>query len=304
MPACPSKLKASHCVCCTLKSPAVLGLGLVLSAFGVAHHGQAQERSIEALLQRSAARQLQRSAARQQEEPTGQLQDQDETQELVTEETQTQQNSTLENQKQIRLSLRPTISIPEVTVPEFEGISVGGISAMDIDDRRNAIYWWNDTVARQVTRLLSRMIVQSGDVSVRDIEDAKYILLAEVTSYKEIEEESKGGGVNFLIFGTRGGSNKVESAITLNARIIDTLTDDVIHETSIRGTAQAEARGGGGFVNLGIVKFEGDQSKQNVDPPIEEAIQVTLEKTTDYVHCALVNKDSCLREYDTLQFKL
>ena len=106
------------------------------------------------------------------------------------------------------------------------------------------------------------MIVQNGSVSVRDTEDSKYTLLAEVTSYKEIEEESKGVGVNFLIFGTRVGSNKIESAITLNARIINTVTDDVIHETSIRGTAQAEARGGGGFVNLGIVKFEGDQSKK------------------------------------------
>lgn len=148
------------------------------------------------------------------------------------------------------------------------------------------------------------MIVQSGGISVSDAEDAKYTLLAEVTSYKETEEESKGGGVNFLIFGTKGGSNKIESAITLNARIINTATDDVIHKTSIRGTAQAEARGGGGFVNLGIVRFQGDQSKRNVDPPIEEAIQVTLEKTTEYVNCALVKRDSCLRDYDTLQFKL
>jgi len=96
----------------------------------------------------------------------------------------------------------------------------------------------------------------------------------------------------------------VESAITMNIRIIDTETQEVKREATIRGVAQAEVKRGGGSVNLGIVSFQGDQSNKEVDPPIEEAVQNTLEKATAYIHCALIKKDSCLQDYDTLQFKL
>jgi len=217
-----------------------------------------------------------------------------------------QQEASLDQQGSNRLSLfgKPTISIPQVTVPQFDGISIGGISAVEIEDRWGAIYWWNDTVARQLTSLLSKMVTATGDISVRETDNSKYTLLAEITSYKETKEETKGGGGRVFIFGARRGSGKVESAITMNIRIIDTETQEVKREATIRGVAQAEVKRGGGSVNLGIVSFQGDQSNKEVDPPIEEAVQNTLEKATAYIHCALIKKDSCLQDYDTLQFKL
>ena len=270
---------------------------LTLAACSLSYHAQAQESSIEALLERSAERQ---------QESTTDEQAQDLPDEPAKEESQTQQedSSLEESQKRTKLSLRPTISISEITVPEFEGISVGGISAVEIEDRRRAIYWWNDTVARQATSLLSRMIVRTGGLSVQESSDSQYTLLAEVTSYEEDSREDKGGGFNMLIFGNRRETAKIDSVITLEARIIDTKTNAIIHETFIRAEAEAVAKGGGGFVNLGIVRFDGGKSKAKVRPPIEEALQLALEKASDYVKCVLVTKDSCLGNYDNMKLRL
>ncbi|MCY4173313.1 MAG: hypothetical protein OXF25_04480 [Cyanobacteria bacterium MAG CAR3_bin_5] len=242
-------------------------------------------------------------ASPDQSQEVSQGQDQDH-QDASQEESQ--QGASPDQQGSDRLSLfgKPTVSIPQVTVPQFEGISIGGISAVEIEDRRGAIYWWNDTVARQLTSLLSKMVTATGDISVRKTDNSKYTLLAEVTSYKETKEEIKSGGGRVLIFGVRGGRSKVESAISMNIRIIDTQTQEVKREATIRGVAHAEVKGGGGSVNLGIVSFQGGQSNKEVDPPIEEAVHNTLEKATAYIHCALIKKDSCLQDYDTLQFKL
>ena len=145
------------------------------------------------------------------------------------------------------------------------------------------------------------MIMQDGNVSIRDETNSKYILVAEITSYKETEAKSREGGISFFwVVGVKGGRTKIQSAITVNARIIDTTTKDLIHETSIKGEAQRVGKGGGGFLNLGIVNIRGGGAKGEVAPPIEEALRIALEKTTDYVRCILVDKGSCLQDYDNL----
>ncbi|MCY4332057.1 MAG: hypothetical protein OXC96_06100 [Cyanobacteria bacterium MAG CAR1_bin_15] len=187
---------------------------------------------------------------------------------------------------------KPIVSISEITVPSFN------------EENWDGIRWWNDTVARQLTSLLSKMIMQTGEVSVRDETKSKYVLKTEIASYKEVEAKGREGGVSFFfIVGIRGGRTEVQSVITLNAQIIDTATNDLIHEASIIGEAQRDGKGVGGFLNLGIINIGGGGNETDVAPPIEEAMQVTLEKTVDYVKCVLVEKNSCLQDYDVLPLK-
>ena len=87
------------------KALLALGLGIVLSACGFAHQAKAQS-SIDALLERSAAR--------QQQEQTHVLPDETAKDEIQTER---EENSILKVKP--RLSLKPTISISEITVPSF-----------------------------------------------------------------------------------------------------------------------------------------------------------------------------------------
>ena len=263
------------------KALLALGLGIVLSACGGLAMAQSEsavndscgnfDSETHSLLYRSCMRlkESKESATTQQEEPT-----------------------TLKPQKSILLS-KPTISIPTITVPNFNKENWRGIS------------WWNDTVGRQITSLLSKMIVETGEISVRDSSDSNYILRTEITNYKEVEEKTRKGGVSFFwIVGVKGGRNKVQSTITLNARIIDTTTNDIIQETSITGDSSRIGKGGGAFLNLGIINIEGEGSNEDVAPPIEEALQITLDKTVDYVRCVLVEKDSCLKDYEGLSLDL
>ncbi len=226
---------------------------------------------------------------------------------------------------------------PTVSVPDFKNVA--------------SVPWWTAQVSSQLADALSNELSSTGGITIverQNIDDvlseqelaelgivkessksaksgemtgAQYVVLGRVNSYEEnVEENSDGKSSSFMGFG--GGKSVQESKayISIDLRVVDTTTGEVIGSNTVEGTAKdtkevnrkkgslgplagiagraTGASGVGGAVldAAGTYEFS-EESVRSAKTPVAKAIRAALISASDYVDCILVRKDTCMEEF-------
>jgi len=119
---------------------------------------------------------------------------------------------------------------------------------------------------------------------------AKYLVSGTVTSYEE-GTASTGGGLSFK--GIRLGGSKGKAYIAVDLRVIDTSTGAVVDSRTV------EANSSKGGLNLGFFKSGvGGNFNTKKKTPAMKAVRAVIMEISEYLACSMVDKDSCLNDYD------
>jgi curli biogenesis system outer membrane secretion channel CsgG len=135
----------------------------------------------------------------------------------------------------------------------------------------------------------SGRVSKSSAAKVGKLTGAKYLVMGTVTAY---EEKTQGGGGGISFGGISLGGKKDDAYIAVDVRVVDTTTGEIAYTRSI------EARSGGYGMNVGLYRggFGGHLGKYE-NTPAGKAIRACLVEISEYLSCAMVDKDNCLSEY-------
>lgn len=124
---------------------------------------------------------------------------------------------------------------------------------------------------------------------------AQYLVAGTVTAYEE-NTKGTGGGISFK--GISLGGKSSEAYLAVDVRVINANTGEIDFVRTVEGRSK------GGGVSIGLYRggFGGALSQEN-KTPAGKAIRAALVEITDYLECAMVRKDDCLREYDAKESK-
>jgi len=133
-------------------------------------------------------------------------------------------------------------------------------------------------------------IKQGTGAKIGELTGAQYLVMGTVTSYQE-NTDSTGGGISFG--GISLGGKKKEAYIAVDLRVVDTTTGELEFVRSVEATSADK-----GF-SLGLHKwgFGGNLQKEQ-KTPAGKAIRAVVMEITDYLGCAMVDKGSCMAEFD------
>lgn len=220
----------------------------------------------------------------------------------------------------VRAESQPTISVPQF---KYES--------------RSRWWWWRGETAVELSDALSNELHATGKFKVTErqklgtvlseqelaalgivrpeqgakkglLTGAKYIVLGKVTAYEEgVSDESSGvgiGGINIGGVRLGGGGNKKQQQayVAIDLRVVDSTSGEVIHSRTIEGRATSKSKDGSADVSIGGVNIGGN-SKKTKKAPVSKALRAALIESTDYLSCVMVDKDSCLEEFDAKEKK-
>lgn len=135
----------------------------------------------------------------------------------------------------------------------------------------------------------SGRVAKGSAAKIGNLTGAQYLVLGTVTAY---EESVKGGGGGFSLGPVRLGGQKEDAYVSVDLRVVDTTTGEVVHTRAIEGTA-----GGGGIsVGLSTGIFSGDFGGFE-KTPAGKAVRACIVEIVEYLECVMVKKDSCVQEY-------
>lgn len=193
-------------------------------------------------------------------------------------------------------------------------------------------WWWKNGTSRQLADALSNELTSTGKFTVVErqkldvvlseqelaelglvrqetaaqrgnLTGAKYIVLGKVTSYEEgVSNESAGGavsGINIggISFGGGGRKNKQQAYVAIDLRVVDSTTGEVVYARTVEGRATDESKSSSGGIGLFGISLSGDQSKTD-KAPVGKALRAGLIEITNYLSCVMVDKGSCLAEFE------
>lgn len=152
-----------------------------------------------------------------------------------------------------------------------------------------------DAVLKEQDLGASGRIDSSTKAQIGKIKGAKYLVAGTVTSY---EEDVSGGGGGVSLFGVSVGGAKEKAYIAVDLKVIDTTTAEIVDARTVEG------RSSSGGLSLGLSKgfFSGSLGGYE-KTPAGKAIRACIIEITDYLTCSLVDKDSCMEEYDAKEKK-
>lgn len=149
---------------------------------------------------------------------------------------------------------------------------------------------------RKLSHVLDEQdLAQSGRVSrstgakLGRLTGARYLVFATVSAF-ETQTAGTGGGLSFG--GISVGGKKEEAYLAVDLRVVDTTTGDVEFTRTVEGRATnygmagSVYRGGWGG-SLG--KYE--------NTPTGKAIRGAIVEIAEYLECAMVDQDGCMKEY-------
>src|SRR5207247_10123503 len=178
--------------------------------------------------------------------------------------------------------------------------------------------WWYSDVGRDLASMLTNELSSTGKFKVverakrgkgREEQDlaqagrvskksgakigkltgAQYLVYATVTAF-DTNTAGTGGGVSFR--GISLGGKKEDAYLAVDLRVVDTTTGEVEFTRTVEGRATSYGMSGGlsrGGFSGGLGKYE--------KTPTGKAIRGAIIEITDYLACAMVDKDNCLQEY-------
>jgi curli biogenesis system outer membrane secretion channel CsgG len=196
-------------------------------------------------------------------------------------------------------------SKPVVGVAEFKNESGAG--------------WWRGGVGWELSGMLTNELADTGDFRVVErsklenvleeqnlaasgrvrsgtgarmgqVTGADYLVFGTVTSYEE-NTASTGGGFSF--HGISLGGKKSEAYLAVDVRVVNASTGEVDFTRTIEG------RSSGGGIDIGLFRggFGGNLAHEK-NTPAGKAIRAALVEITDYLSCAMVKKNGCMRDFD------
>ena len=218
----------------------------------------------------------------------------------------------------VRAESKPTIS-----VPQFKN--------------ETSSWWWRTGTAKELSDALSNELNATGKFSVAErqklgsvlseqelaeiglvqpetgakkgkLTGAKYIVLGQVTAYEEqVADESSGvgiGGINIggVRLGGGGNQKKQQAYVAIDLRVVDSTSGEVVHSRTVEGRATSKSKAGSADVRIGGVNVGGNSKKTN-RAPVGKALRAALIESTDYLSCVMVDKDSCIEEFDAKEEK-
>jgi curli biogenesis system outer membrane secretion channel CsgG len=118
---------------------------------------------------------------------------------------------------------------------------------------------------------------------------AQYLVYATVTAFDQ-KTAGTGGGIGFR--GISIGGKKEEAYLAIDLRVVDTTTGEVEFSRSVEGRSTSYGVSGGlsrGGFSGGLGKYE--------NTPTGKAIRGAIIEITEYLECAMVDKNDCLSAY-------
>ncbi len=179
-------------------------------------------------------------------------------------------------------------------------------------------YWWTSDVGNDLAGMLTnelagtekfKMVERHNLGAVLDEQDlassgrvskstgaklgkmtgAQYVVVATVTSF-DSKASGTAGGISFHGIGV-GGKHQ-EAYIAVDLRVIDTTTGEV------EFTRTVEARSSSNGIGVSAYRggFGGALASES-NTPTGKAIRGVVVEISDYLACAMVDKDQCLQEF-------
>ena len=136
----------------------------------------------------------------------------------------------------------------------------------------------------------SGRISRSTGAQIGKLTGAKYLVFATVTAF-DTKSRGVGGGLSYK--GYSLGGRKEDAYLAVDLRVVDTTTGEVEFVRTIEGRAASYGVHGSGYrggLGGSLGKYE--------NTPTGKAIRAAVMEITDYLGCAMVDKDSCMDEYN------
>ena len=184
--------------------------------------------------------------------------------------------------------------------------------------------WWGGGVGRELSTMLTNELSATGQFRMVDrqklgnvlqeqdlatsgrvkkgsgprtgeLTGAQYLVQGTVTSYDE-RASSTGGGISFK--GVSLGGKHKEAYLAIDLQVIDTETGEVAYTRTVEGRSSSSG------VNVGLYRggFGGALGHED-NTPAGKAIRAALVEATDYLACVMVERGSCLNEYNAKERK-
>ena len=135
----------------------------------------------------------------------------------------------------------------------------------------------------------SGRVKRSTGAKLGEMTGAQYVVVATVSAFDNKTRDT-GGGISFHGIGV--GGKQEEAYIAVDLRVIDTTTGEI----EFTRTVEARSTGGGMGVSVYRGGFGGHLSNYE-KTPTGKAIRAVIMEISDYLGCAMVDKDSCMDEY-------
>ncbi|HEY8713708.1 MAG TPA: CsgG/HfaB family protein [Thermoanaerobaculia bacterium] len=135
----------------------------------------------------------------------------------------------------------------------------------------------------------SGRVSKSTGAKIGKLTGARYLVFATVTAF-DSHTAGAGGGLSFRGIGI--GGKKEDAYIAVDLRVVDTTTGEVEYTRTVEGRASSYGLHGSvyrGGLGGSLGKYE--------NTPTGKAIRGCIMEITDYLGCAMVDKDSCMDEY-------
>lgn len=133
-------------------------------------------------------------------------------------------------------------------------------------------------------------ISKSTGAKIGKLTGARYLVFATVTAF-DTKSRGMGGGVSFR--GINVGGKKEDAYLAVDLRVVDTTTGEIEFARTVEGRAGSYGMTGGVYRG----GFGGQLGKYE-NTPTGKAIRAAIMEITDYLGCAMVDKDSCMDEYN------
>ena len=251
--------------------------------------------------------------------------------------------------KERTAAIFPSFFIGLAFVGSFASIAGPTVSVPDFKNEVGQLAWWSPRVSRQLADALSNELSAAGGLTVVERQNVKavlseqemaelgivrkndraaksgqmtgsqYVILGRVSGYENnVETKQSGSGMRFLGFGGSKDVAETKAYVSLDLRIVDTTTGEVVGYKTVEGraknTAQVKGSGGslaplaglvggltgaGGAYGLAAAGTFGynESSSETKKTPASKAVRAALIAASDYVSCVLVRKDQCLDDY-------
>jgi len=147
-----------------------------------------------------------------------------------------------------------------------------------------------ESVIEEQNLSASGRVSSKNSAKIGKLLGAQYMVVGTVTSYEEDTSDS-GGGISFKGFSV--GGNRSRASLSVDIRVIDTTSGEISYSRTVEGSSK------GGGLRLGAYRggFGGTLNNQK-KTPAGKAIRAALIETSDYLECAMVKKNRCLKKFD------
>ena len=146
-----------------------------------------------------------------------------------------------------------------------------------------------DAILGEQDLAASGRVSKSTGAKLGKLTGAQYVVVATVSAFDN-NTAGTGGGISFHGIGV-GGKHE-EAYIAVDLRVIDTTTGE------IEFTRTVEARSSSNGLGVGVYRggFGGSLGSYE-KTPTGKAIRGVISEISDYLACAMVDKDDCLQGY-------